>query len=89
MKLELETCYLEAAESDCTIDQQKSGLKSMVQAHLVPKRLNTTPLCLILLPDYAPFNQQKWSWTRPKCTCTMHFRPCAIDRLNRALSVFI
>ena len=28
-------CYLEAAESDCMIDQQKPGLKSMVQCFTV------------------------------------------------------
>lgn len=29
----------------------------------------------------------KGSWTHPKCTCTMNFRKCAIDGLNRTQSL--
>lgn len=29
----------------------------------------------------------KWGWARPKWTCAMDFRPCALDPLNRALNL--
>ncbi len=64
------------------ISKSPSLIHVKLKTHLwLIKRLNTTPLRLA--PFFAPFNQQKWSWTCPKCNCAMHFWPCAIDRLYR------
>ena len=39
------------------------------------------------VPKLSTIEPAKLTWSHPKYTSTLHFRPCTVDCLNRALSV--